>query len=73
MVAIGLNYLFYMPDFHTIPFIDARGITIAWVFMLTGLVGQMAIFAFMAGAVAMILVLILPPRRWIAFLIDRIC
>src|SRR3990172_8425176 len=64
----GLNYLFYMPNFSHIPLITTQGVIIGWVFMLTGLVGQFAIFAF-AGCILAFLLILLFPRRWFAFIV----
>ncbi len=43
---IGLNYLLYLPDFNTIPLMTRAGVILGWVFMLTGLLGQLALVAF---------------------------
>jgi membrane-anchored protein YejM (alkaline phosphatase superfamily) len=63
----GLNYLFYMPDFNNIPLMTTQGVIIGWVFMLTGLMGQYAIFAF-AGCIPALVLILLFPRRWFAFI-----
>ena len=42
---IGLNYLFYLPDFDHIPLMTTTGVILGWVFMLTGLLGQSGLFA----------------------------
>ena len=60
---IGLNYLFFMPDFSALPLVTHQGIVIAWVFMLTGLLGQSALFA-LASAVIVWISTLCYPRRW---------
>jgi len=61
--SIGLNYLFFMPNFNAIPLITLRGMVIGWSFMLTGLLGQSAVFAFAVCFVTVILTLCYP-RKW---------
>lgn len=67
----GLNYLFYMPDFNHIPLMTVQGMIIGWVFMLTGLIGQFAVFAF-AGCVLALILILLFPRRWFAFTVSAV-
>lgn len=63
---IALNYLFYLPDFNSIPFITIAGVILGWVFILVALLGQSALFAFLCFLPVLVLILGFP-RRWLAF------
>lgn len=69
--CIGLNYLFFMPNFNTIPLITMRGIVIGWAFMIAGLLGQFAVFAFIMCLVSIILIACYP-RKWFALTVSII-
>lgn len=62
--VIGLNYLFFMPNFSAIPLMTTAGTVLGWVFMLTGLLGQFALFALLCGIPVIVLALVYP-RRWL--------
>src|SRR3990167_4668810 len=64
--SIGLNYLIFMPNFGSIPLMTHSGIVLGWAFMLSGLLGQFALFAFLAS-VPVLLFSICYPRRWLSF------
>lgn len=70
-VLIGCNYLAYLPDFAHIPLITHSGIILGWVFMLTGLLGQLALFAF-AGCLVAIILIFLYPKKWFAFVVGSV-
>ncbi|ACJ21080.1 DUF3413 domain-containing protein [Coxiella burnetii] len=63
---IGLNYLLYLPDFNTIPLMTRAGVILGWVFMLTGLLGQLALVAFLC-CIPVLLIISCIPRRAVAF------
>ena len=67
--CVGLNYLFYMPDFGALSSMTDQGIVMAWVFMLTGLLGQSALFALASAVIVWVLALCYP-RRWFVGLIS---
>lgn len=62
---ITLNYLFYLPDFGHIPLMTTQGTLLGWVFMLTGLLGQAAIFALVSILPVALLMLLIPRRGFV--------
>src|SRR3990167_3140758 len=63
--SICLNYLIFMPNFHEILLLTPMGEVLGWIFMLAGLLGQSAVFAFLGAFPVFIFVLLCPHRRWL--------
>lgn len=64
LLVVLSNYFTYLPHFSTIPYVSTKGIITAVVFMMIGMVGQSAVFSFLALLPVLIVGFIFP-RRWL--------